>query len=91
MPIYDFQCPAGHVHEALVPYEDRKSHECPECGDTAKQVWLTAPKLDWMGMAQGANAGPEFIDRFEKAHKQRAKQEKDYKAEHGDAMRGAGG
>ena len=90
MPIYDYRCPNGHTYDQLTPYESRKQTVCPDCGSTAEQVWLTAPKLDWSGMAQGANAGPEFIDRFEKSHKQRAKQENDYKQEHGDNMRLAG-
>lgn len=91
MPTYDFRCTDGHTHEGRVKYDDRNSQMCPECGKPAKLVFLTAPKLDWMGMAQGPNAGPEFIDRFDKAHKQRAKQENEHKLEHGDAMRGAGG
>lgn len=91
MPIYDFRCVNGHVHQALVPYEERNSQVCPECAEEAKQVWLTAPKLDWSGMAQGENAGPEFIDRFNRSRKQRREQEEAHKAEHGDNLRGAGG
>lgn len=90
MPIYDFRCRNGHVHEALVKF-GVKSDECPVCGDNAKQVWLRAPNLDWSGMAQGENAGPEFIDRFEKSHKQRAEKERQFKAEHGELPCGAGG
>lgn len=89
MPMFDFRCPDGHVHEALVKVGVNE-HVCPECGKTAKQVWLTAPKLDWTGMAMGENAGPEFIARFEKSRKQRREQEEKHKAEHGDNMRGAG-
>lgn len=91
MPLYDYRCDNGHVNELLVRYEDRKEQVCPDCGITAKQVWLTAPHLDWAGMAQGENAGPEFVDRFEKSRKQRAKAEQEHTAEHGDALRGAGG
>ena len=87
---FDFRCPAGHVHEALVK-RGVKEHECPECGDQAQQVWITPPSLDWAGMAMGENAGPEFISRFEKSHKKRREQEEKHKAEHGDNMRGAGG
>ncbi len=90
MPLYDFRCANGHVSEHLVPVGTSEV-DCPECGEPAKQVWLTAPKLDWAGMAQGPNAGPEFIDRFEKSRKQRAKAEQKHKEEHGDALRGAGG
>ena len=91
MPAYDFRCTNGHTYEGRCSYEDRNSQVCPECDEPAKLVFLTAPNLDWMGIGAQANASPEFIDRFEKAHKQRAKQENDYKAEHGDNMRGAGG
>ena len=90
MPLYDFRCPDGHVHEAIVPYTERHKHECPECGKQAELVWLTTPKLDWSGMAMGPNAGPEFIDRFEKSHKKRREQEEKHKSEHGDNLRGAG-
>ena len=91
MPIYDFRCRNGHVHQNLVKFDEKDNQVCPECGEPAKQVWLTAPKLDWSGMAVGPNAGPEFIDRFEKSHKQRREQEEAHKREHGDNLRGAGG
>lgn len=90
MPIHDFRCPAGHVSELLVK-SDVTVVECPECGNLAELKFLVAPKLDWMSMAQGENAGPEFIARFDRAHKQRREQEQKHKAEHGDNMRGAGG
>lgn len=91
MPVYDFRCHAcGHKHQGLVPYSEKDNQVCPVCGGHSKHVWLSAPHLDWSGMAQGENAGPEFIDRFEKSHKKRAEQEKAYKREHGDDMRLAG-
>ena len=90
MPLYDFRCPDGHVHEHLAKV-GQKVNVCPECGKDAKHVWLSAPKLDWSGMAMGPNAGPEFIDRFERSRKQRREQEEKHKSEHGDNMRGAGG
>jgi putative FmdB family regulatory protein len=90
VPLYDFRCPSGHTNALLVPYSERNEQVCPDCGEIAKQVWLTAPKLDWSGMAMGANAGPEFIDRFEKSRKKRREQERKHKEEHGDSMRGAG-
>ena len=89
MPLYDFRCGNGHVHEALTPV-GTESVECPDCREPAKQVWLTAPHLDWSGMAQGPNAGPEFVDRFEKSHKKRRELEEAHKREHGDNLRGAG-
>jgi putative FmdB family regulatory protein len=90
MPIHDFRCPDGHVHDALVKL-GVKEQLCPACGKTAEQVFLKAPQLDWSNMAMGANAGPEFIDRFDRSRKQRREQEKAHKAEHGDNLRGAGG
>lgn len=90
MPIHDFRCQVGHVHDALVK-SDVKQQVCPECGDIAERVFLKAPSMDWSSMAMGASAGPEFIDRFEKSRKQRREQEKKHKAEHGDNLRGAGG
>lgn len=90
MPIHDFRCPDGHVHEALVKHGVNE-RVCPDCGKQAEKKFLTAPKLDWMGMAQGENAGPEFVARFDKAHKKRREQEQNHKREHGDNLRGAGG
>ena len=89
MPLYDFRCDDGHVSEHLTPV-GTTSVQCPVCHKPAKQVWLTAPKLDWSGMAMGPNAGPEFVDRFEKSHKKRREQEEKHKREHGDNLRGAG-
>lgn len=89
MPIYDFRCPEGHVSEHLVP-AGVKVVDCPHCDEKAEQVWLTAPHLDWSGMAMGENAGPEFIDRFAKSHKKRREQEEKTMREHGDRGRLAG-
>ena len=90
MPIHDFRCPNGHVTDQLVS-QATKEIDCPECGELAERVFLTAPNLDWAGMAQGENAGPEFVERFERSRRQRANQERQHIEEHGDSMRGAGG
>lgn len=91
MPLYDFRCDeCDHVFDALVAVGS-KNLECTNCGlITARRVWLSAPKLDWSGMAMGPNAGPEFIDRFERSHVERRKKEEAHKAKHGDELRGAG-
>lgn len=63
---------------------------CPECSGRTTQIIRHAPKLDWLGMAQGDNAGPEFIDRFEKVHKDRKAHEDKIDREHGDYGPAAG-
>ncbi len=85
MPLHDYQCKAGHVVEHLVTIHDYKDERtCEDCGQPAKLVFLTPPKIDWAGMAMGASAGPEFIDRFEKVHKDQAEKERKCWNEHGD-------
>jgi hypothetical protein len=63
---------------------DVKVHTCPECANESKVVFLTAPKIDWGKMGAQANASPEFIDRFEKTHKQQADKEAKFEKEHGE-------
>lgn len=83
MPIHDYRCEAGHVHEALVKW-DEDSHECPECGQTAKRVFLKLAGLNYLAMGTQKHVSPEFQDRFDKLHRdQKAKEEKSLK-EHGD-------
>jgi len=83
MPIHDFRCPAGHVHDALVKF-DETSRECPECGNLAERVFLTGPRLNYLAMGTQENVSPEFQARFDKLHRdQKAKEEKSLK-EHGD-------
>lgn len=83
MPIHDFRCPAGHVHDALVKH-DETSRECPECGNLAERVFLKVPKLNYLAMGAQKHVSPEFQDRFDKMHRdQKAKEEKCLK-EHGD-------
>jgi len=87
---YDFRCnECAHTFE-LHCESGTDIQQCPQCGGTAKRVWLTPPKLDWQGMAMGPNAGPEFIDHFEKSHKQQQAIEAKSKREHGDYGRAPG-
>jgi hypothetical protein len=58
--------------------------DCTECAGTTEKILLQAPKMDWSAMAQGANAGPEFIDRWEKNHKQQKQIEEKCQRNHGD-------
>ncbi len=82
MPLKDFKCDAGHIHDALVK-PDIQEHECPECGETASMVFLTPSRIDWYNMAMGENAGPEFIARFDKNHRKQKEKEEKYEKEHG--------
>ena len=88
--IYDFRCTqCDHTWEEWAE-QGIDSLPCPKCSGTSKRVWLTAPKLDWQGMAMGPNAGPEFVDHFEKSHKQQQALEAKSKREHGDYGRAPG-
>lgn len=82
--IHDFKCDhCGTVTERYIDNTVRVI-DCPECGKSAYRAFLTAPKLDWSGIGAQASASPEFIDRFEKAHKQQKAIEEKSMAEHGD-------
>jgi len=83
VPIHDFRCPAGHVHDALVKIEE-DCRECPECGNLAERVFLKGPKLNYLAMGAQENVSPEFQKKFDKMHsEQKAKEEKSLEA-HGD-------
>lgn len=51
MPIYNYRCACGAVHEELKSVADRQEDECPECGATAKleiaPVHLDFLKCGW--------------------------------------------
>jgi putative FmdB family regulatory protein len=84
MPIHDYRCThCGAVHDALVKH-DEVERPCPECGNTATRVYLSAPKFDWLGMGTQENVSPEFQDRFDKMHRDQAKKEKAFEKEHGE-------
>lgn len=47
MPMYDFQCDAGHTHEAFVSLKRyRAPRRCPSCQGKARRVTLVAPSLN---------------------------------------------
>lgn len=84
MILYDFKCPeCAQIFEELVK-AGVNTAPCPECKATACKVMLKPPRIDWMGMGSQASASPEFIDRFEKVHKQQARIEEAREREHGD-------
>ena len=87
MIVHDYSCGAGHVSEHYVS-RGTKIVSCPVCQSPAHLVFLSAPRLDWAGMAQGENAGPEFVDRFERIHKKEQARHAKYRAEHDDNMPG---
>ena len=80
---HDFRCEQRHVHEHFIQ-SDITSVECPTCSAPSGRVFLQAPKIDWLGMAQGENAGPEFIDRFTKIHDRETERQTRTLEEHGD-------
>jgi putative FmdB family regulatory protein len=47
MPIYKYECPAGHSHEELKKVADRAEDKCPECGATAKLA-IVPVHLDYL-------------------------------------------
>lgn len=91
MPIHDHQClTCNHVFDALVKWDD-PAPPCTECGNECKRVYLKAPKLNYLAMGAQKNVSPEFQQKFDKMHKDRAVKEEKTMKEHGDYGRGAGG
>jgi hypothetical protein len=83
MIVHDFRCEKRHVSEHYVK-RGVDSVLCPVCSEPASRVFLQAPKLDWLGMAQGESAGPEFVDRFHDVHNKENVRQQKILAEHGD-------
>ena len=84
MPLHDFRCQTcDHVHTELVKWVV-KTHTCPECENESKRVFLKLAKPNYLAMGAQANAGPEFVDRFERMHKKQAEKEKAFEKEHGE-------
>ena len=84
MILHDFKCSeCNHTFEELVK-SGVTQIPCPECEETANRVMLKAPRIDWLSMGAQANASPEFIDHFEKVHRQQTKIEEARETEHGD-------
>ena len=91
MPIHDFRCSKGHVHDALVKVSEIDvSRECPECGNPAERVFLKVPKLNYLAMGAQKNVSPEFQEKFDKMHKDRKDKEEKCEREHGDYGPAAG-
>jgi putative FmdB family regulatory protein len=68
MPIYTYECPAGHESEDLKKVDDRHTNPCPECGATATLRMEPVHFDGRMGLDPGF---PTAYDRWAKV--QRAK------------------
>lgn len=42
-PIYEFQCPNGHIHDRLVDSENHRTQPCPACGELSERL-LSLPQ-----------------------------------------------
>lgn len=85
---FSYKCELGHYHDHFG--ERDESRTCPKCGGATKRVVTSAPRVDWLGMGAQKNAGPEFVDRWEKMHKDRKAYEERTEKEHGDYGPAAG-
>lgn len=84
MPLHDFRCnECSHVHTELVKW-DVKVHTCPECDNGSKRVFLKVAKPNYLAMGAQASAGPEFIKRFDKMHRDQTAKEKAFEKNHGE-------
>lgn len=84
MPIYDFLCKHCGVATERFTSMDTESMKCETCGNLADKAVLTPPKINWSAMGAQKNASPEFIDKFERMHKQQKERETKFMKEHGD-------
>lgn len=73
MPLYEYECPNGHVTEHLATVTNRaKPHYCNTCGLTAEYK-ISAPTVKLEGIT---GAFPGAYDRWEKVRKQKLEQER---------------
>ena len=63
MPIYDYQCPNGHITEVIVKFSDPPLEECPECGEPVSRKY-SPPIVDYKGPGfyTSDNKVPRYID-----------------------------
>jgi len=48
MPIYEYECPAGHRFDQRQPVEQRAKANCPKCGQSSpKQISLVNATFGW--------------------------------------------
>lgn len=73
MPLYNYECSCGTRFAELQKIDERGTCRCPNCQALAPLVITAAPALDSrMGLDSGF---PTAVDRFERVHRQKAKQE----------------
>lgn len=84
MILHDFRCEECDTVEEHYCSSGDELSICDACGGISHRVFKQLAKPHWLALAQGDNASPEAVDRFERMHKQqKAKEEKTF-AEHGD-------
>lgn len=83
MPTYSYTCTAcGERFDAYKPMAERKTHDCPECGATAKQRMVP---VNFDNMSMGCDpAMPTSSDKFDRMMRQQTEKEKKAYREHGD-------
>jgi putative FmdB family regulatory protein len=47
MILYEYECPCGHIFQAMNTIEDRLNHACEKCGQLAKQILTHHQSRDW--------------------------------------------
>ena len=47
MPIYEFECPQGHITEKLLPFSDVQITDCDKCGAEAKRIMSGGVRAIW--------------------------------------------
>lgn len=82
MPIYQYRCECEHVFTELKKIADRATHECPECGVTAKQE-ITPIHLDYLSMGRDPDSFPTAGDKWAKIHEQDARVKNQKVRDHG--------
>lgn len=86
MPLHDYRCSNLNCRQVSEHFVDWTQNivECPQCGSEAARVFLVSAKPNWLALAQGENASPEAIERFDRMHRQQTEKETKCYEEHGD-------
>lgn len=78
MPIYEYECPHGHVTEKLANhYASRDTAVmCSRCGKLAKYK-VSAPHIDYLHMGVDPTGNPTAGDKWARMHIEAAKNKSD--------------